>query len=430
MRPLGADAGLPAQVLAGLDAPRRIEIEQPLVDAAELLDAEIAVRDALGPPRASPRRQRQQRLPHRAIVERHAVGERRVGGREQTAVERRHAQRADAAAAMRQPRDRLQRLPHAHAAAAASRPVPAATRWCSRRGRSDATAAPGRGPRRRAGTGSGRRRPALRRTLRPDWRLTRPRRAGRCPASPAAAENARVRCPARRGPRAAATLEPTRDAARSARWRVRAAVAASRDAPAIAAPRSSPQKTANVRSFVDRGLEVELDEPARVGPRRCRRCGARPGQAETPALALPDAETDGVAPRGRRMLSPARDEQRRRAVCPTPRAPLESSSGRRVGQARRGSRARSAAVPPAGRRWRAAPAPGQALAQRHVPRAKTPPRRLASASSSSPLKCRGARSARGPLRQERAGQPGIIDRAWNEECGDELESGSPAASRP
>ena len=77
----------------------RVEIEQALVHAAELLDAEVAVGDALPyPPRAS-RRQRQQRLPHRAIVERHAVGERRIGGEN-----RRPLNGVTRSAPMRQPR--------------------------------------------------------------------------------------------------------------------------------------------------------------------------------------------------------------------------------------------------------------------------------------------------------------------------------------
>ena len=92
----------------------RIEVEETLVHAAELLDAEIAIGDAFESSASLPRRQGQHGLSHDAIVERRAIGEWRVGRREEAAVERRHSQRPDAAAVMREPRDGLQRLPDPH----------------------------------------------------------------------------------------------------------------------------------------------------------------------------------------------------------------------------------------------------------------------------------------------------------------------------
>ena len=96
---------------SALDA--RLVVEQRLVDGAELLDAEIAVGDALAPSAIGrrPRRQRHDRPPRGAIVEIAALGERRPRGREQPAVERRHAQIAGAAAGVREAGDRAQRVP-------------------------------------------------------------------------------------------------------------------------------------------------------------------------------------------------------------------------------------------------------------------------------------------------------------------------------
>jgi hypothetical protein len=60
-----------------------------IVHPAELLDAEIAVCDALTPALRPPRRQRQQRLAYDAVVEPRRIGQRRFDRREQAAVERR-----------------------------------------------------------------------------------------------------------------------------------------------------------------------------------------------------------------------------------------------------------------------------------------------------------------------------------------------------
>ena len=88
-------------------------VEQRFVDGAELLDAEIAVRDPLAPAarRRGPRRQRDDGAARGVVVEIAAIGERRPRGREEPAVERRHAQLAGAAAGMREPRHRAQRVP-------------------------------------------------------------------------------------------------------------------------------------------------------------------------------------------------------------------------------------------------------------------------------------------------------------------------------
>ena len=60
---------------------RRLVVEQRLVHRAELLDAEIAIRDPLAPAAVGgrPRRQRQQRPPRRLVVQIAALGERRAG---------------------------------------------------------------------------------------------------------------------------------------------------------------------------------------------------------------------------------------------------------------------------------------------------------------------------------------------------------------
>ena len=171
---------------------------------------------------------------------------------------------------------------------------------------------------------------------------------------------------------------------------------------------------------LERDLDVELDELSRVGPRAVDDAKARPGEAEAPALALTDAETDGVAPRGRRMLSPERDEQRRTGCARNLEHALECYRASRR-PARRDSRARSRGVPPAGRRWRAAPAPGPAARAAACARredagapAHVPPRRAAH-------EMHRGRSARRPRATRasltcRRSSPG-----WNEECGDELD---------
>ena len=93
----------------------RFVVEQRLVDGAELLDAEIAVGDALASRaiRSRPRRQRHDRPPRRVIVQIAALGERRSRRREEASVERRHLQIAGAAAGMREAGDGAQRVPEA-----------------------------------------------------------------------------------------------------------------------------------------------------------------------------------------------------------------------------------------------------------------------------------------------------------------------------
>ena len=137
----------------------RLVVEQRFVDGAELLDAEIAIGDPLAARAVGsrPRRQRDDRPPRRLVVQVAPLGERRSRRREQPSVERRHPQIAGAAAGVREPRDRAQRVPEARRAAATARPRRAAPRGCSSRGRSDATAAPARALRRTAGTASDRR---------------------------------------------------------------------------------------------------------------------------------------------------------------------------------------------------------------------------------------------------------------------------------
>ena len=72
-----------------------------------------AVGDACEAIRLPARGQRENRAPDDAVVERDAIRQRRVCRREETPVERRHAERANPASSVRQPRDRLQRLPDA-----------------------------------------------------------------------------------------------------------------------------------------------------------------------------------------------------------------------------------------------------------------------------------------------------------------------------
>ena len=77
----------------------RLEIQQPLVDAAELLDAKISIGDAHAARRAGPGRQRQDRPAHDAIVKRDASASGACSRREESSVEGWHVQRA-----VRQPR--------------------------------------------------------------------------------------------------------------------------------------------------------------------------------------------------------------------------------------------------------------------------------------------------------------------------------------
>ena len=75
-----------------------------------LLHAEVAVGNALSPRAVGrgTRRQREDRASRRDIVQIAPFGQWRAGRREQAAVERRHTQRAGAAAAMRETGDRLE----------------------------------------------------------------------------------------------------------------------------------------------------------------------------------------------------------------------------------------------------------------------------------------------------------------------------------
>ena len=90
-------------------------VEQRLVDGAKLLDAEIAIGDALASRAIGrrPRRECQHDAPRRLVVQVAALGERRARRREQPAVEGRHGQVARAAARVGEMRDGAQRLPQA-----------------------------------------------------------------------------------------------------------------------------------------------------------------------------------------------------------------------------------------------------------------------------------------------------------------------------
>ena len=90
---------------------RDVEIEYAFVDATEMFNAEVSVGDPAAPVPLTARRQCQQRIANKLVVERQRVGQRSVCRREQSSIERRDAQRAGPAAAVGQPRDRLQRFP-------------------------------------------------------------------------------------------------------------------------------------------------------------------------------------------------------------------------------------------------------------------------------------------------------------------------------
>ena len=107
-----ADAGSPLQRHAGRSGARLI-VEQRFVHGAELLDAEVAIRDAFaaGAVRRAARRQRQYCAACRLVVEVAPFGERRACGREEPAVERRDAQFSGAAAGVSEARHRAQRVP-------------------------------------------------------------------------------------------------------------------------------------------------------------------------------------------------------------------------------------------------------------------------------------------------------------------------------
>ena len=98
---------------AGLDD--RFVIEQLLVDGTQLLDAQLAVSDALaaGTIHGGPSGEREHGTADRAVVEVAALGQRRAGGREQPAIEGGDAQVARDAAGVRHPARRAQRLPEA-----------------------------------------------------------------------------------------------------------------------------------------------------------------------------------------------------------------------------------------------------------------------------------------------------------------------------
>src|SRR5207237_883728 len=89
------------------------EIQDTLVHGPKLFDAKIRVRDAFAAIPGGPRGDCDEHVTDDAIVERESLGQRRRRGREETAVEWGHAQRTRPAPAMREARDRLQRLPEA-----------------------------------------------------------------------------------------------------------------------------------------------------------------------------------------------------------------------------------------------------------------------------------------------------------------------------
>src|SRR6185312_5688763 len=101
---------------------RRTVVEQRLVDAAELLDAEVAVDDAFarGAAGASSGRQREQGVACAFVVQIAPLGKRGACGREQPSVERRDAEVSGATARMREAGDGPQRVPQAAWIAAAA----------------------------------------------------------------------------------------------------------------------------------------------------------------------------------------------------------------------------------------------------------------------------------------------------------------------
>ena len=287
-----------------------VEVEEVFVHAAELLDAEVAIRDALEPPAPRARCQRQQGIPDDTLVERHGVGERRVHGREEPAVEGRHAQSADPAPALREAGDGLQGFPHADRArqhfdrsaqrldrvAVAIDRVPA---WhqAARLGKQqkqdpidDHQRFVERGDPNRAGVVA----------------------VCRCRRATAAGDRERPRqvlqrgmhTLLQRGAHRRAMLLGQLDGAVEQRPRVGARPGHRGGA------QQSPEHGKSLFAL-HRDLDVEFDEPPRVRPSTVDNPEARPGQAEAPSLALTDAETHGISPRRRRGLTPERDEQRR-----------------------------------------------------------------------------------------------------------------------
>ena len=89
----------------------RCIVEDAFVHTAQLFDTEIGVRNTLPSLTGGSGRQRQHRTADGAIVQNDRIGERSMKRREELAVERRDPQRPCPTPAMRQPGDRLQRLP-------------------------------------------------------------------------------------------------------------------------------------------------------------------------------------------------------------------------------------------------------------------------------------------------------------------------------
>ena len=97
---------------------RRV-VEERFVDGAELLDAEIAIRDPLAPSASAAGRVESASIARSRglVVQIAALGERRARRREQAAVERGDLQIAGAAAGVREARDRAQGVPELRRAA-------------------------------------------------------------------------------------------------------------------------------------------------------------------------------------------------------------------------------------------------------------------------------------------------------------------------
>src|SRR5262245_15319233 len=86
-------------------------LQNPFIHTAKLFHSEIAIRDALSAAVSRPGRQCEHRLSNRAVIKDKGIGERRMCGGEQSAVECGNLQPPGPTAAVSETRNRLQRFP-------------------------------------------------------------------------------------------------------------------------------------------------------------------------------------------------------------------------------------------------------------------------------------------------------------------------------
>src|SRR5687768_11238067 len=93
--------------------PGWLILEDALVHGAELFHVQIGVGNPSSPDSGRPRTNGHHRVSHDGILDAGSIERSRLSGREEATIERRHLQLSSRTTRMGQPRDRLDRPPHA-----------------------------------------------------------------------------------------------------------------------------------------------------------------------------------------------------------------------------------------------------------------------------------------------------------------------------